>query len=158
MSEQLYSVRAMPPRGFDRRWCAGRPWTSKEVIVKVVDTVPPFDPQNPYSAKAIEASEIEISPLDLETLKKDRHIAVAIAGAPATDQLEMNAAKAHALELEEETKRVRAEHGDLVEELKRFKAVSQKEFESLGAKLAATENDLASARAQLSELRTKRAK
>lgn len=154
-------VRAIPQPGHKRRWCGlehwvkdiahrphpeekhGLPWPDTEVKVRVVDEPRPFDPN------ANGGAPVEISPATFAMLELDDRIAVRMIDGSAGDSTEVVRAKAHAASLEEQLLELRAQLAEESERNKQLHSISQAQTEELGAKLASTESDLATARAQL---------
>jgi hypothetical protein len=155
-------VRAIPQPGHKRRWCGlelwvedrakrphpeekhGLPWPDTEVKVRVVDKPAPFDPN------ANGGAPIEISPATLVMLEKDDRIAVRVLDGDGGDPAETIRAKAANAKLEEEIAELRRQLAEESERAKALQTSSQQQAEELGAKLAASEAELATVRAQLS--------
>ena len=140
MLDQQFSVRAMPPAGFSRRFRAGRPWGKDPVSVKVVETPAPnrID-QDVHGNKYVTYSN-EITPKDLELIVADTHFSVSPIGAGSeTDPLQINATKAAAISLAADLEKAKLEIAGLSEDAKRFRVVSMKEAEEKATKIAKLE-------------------
>jgi hypothetical protein len=147
MEAQVFSVRAMPAQGHERRWCARRPFTRAAIEVRVVDDPTP----NVMKDGKIVAFSYELTPKEMEELQADPHIAVSILGSPDADPLELNSLKAKIQELESEVAKARIAHQGEVEDLKAARTASAKLAEDMGAKVVQLEQQLAHISAQLAE-------
>lgn len=151
MEAQIFSVRAMPAQGHERRWCARRPFTREAIQVRVVDEPAP----NVMKDGKIVAFSYEMTAKDLEELREDPHIALSILGSPDADPLEINALKAKIQDLEGEVAKARTAHQGELEDLKAARAASAKLAEEMGSRVVALEQQLASSNAQLADRKRK---
>jgi hypothetical protein len=159
---RIAEVRAIPMPGHKRRWCGmekwvedraarpnpselhGLPWPETPVKVRIVDEPPPFDPN------ANGGVPVAISPKTLTMLERDSRIAVRVlGGGEGGDPAEVVRLKATLAEAEKSHDELRRELASLSERYGILHSTAQKQAEETGAKLAAVEQELAAARAQL---------
>ena len=154
----VYTVRAMPAQGHERRWCAQRPFTRDLIEVVVVDKPAPHVHvrENGRETAKIAAYSYEVTPLELEELKRDRHLVVQVKGNPDADPGELNAAKARAMELEQKLTALALEHSERVEECKQLRIGALQRAEVTGGQLAAMQQEIENLRSQLSEASRKK--
>jgi hypothetical protein len=153
-----FSVRAIPPMGFDSRHRAGRKWGKDAIIVKVVDVPTPPRVDKDRDGKDIVVHSNEISPADLEVLKADRFFAVVPVGANGPASSKENELKVALAKAEDDLAEARKEIAGLREEIAQYRTVAQGELEKAGAKVAAAEAEAANAKAQLSTASKRSAK
>lgn len=144
---QVYVVRAMPALGHERRWCAQRPFTKEPREVTVVDA----PKEHTMKDGKIEAYSYEVTPSELEEMRRDRYLAISIKGSPDADPLELNALKSMVQELEKKLVQAKKDHQDTTEELKAFRSGMDKQSQEQGALIAKLQQDLVTAHAHLSE-------
>jgi hypothetical protein len=149
-----YEVRAMPAQGSTYRWCAGLPWSKATRKVLVVDKSPEIT--KAYLEGFNDLDEVKVTASQLESLKKDRMIAVSASGEFVAGQEELNEAKAKLSDLEVKMLAERREHQELVEEMKALRSNSTKMLEEQGARIAALEAEAQSLRSQLASANIKK--
>lgn len=159
--QNQFTIRAMPAMGFSHRWCAHRPWGKAAITVSVVEvdvprfvdasgeTLPRYATGRNEDGKVIYAYGDNITVDDLEELRRDPYISVSITGAADGDPLELNSAKAELLRMQRENEQLRKELQAEVEQAKAYRAGAQKAIDEAGAKAAQSDQQLATAQAQL---------
>jgi len=150
-TQTQFSVRAIPPTGFDSRHRAGRKWGKDATIVKVVDSPAPPRIDKDRDGKDVVVYSNEISPADLELLKADRFFSVVPVGANGPASSKENELKVALAKAEAELVEARKEIAGLREEIAQYRTVTQGELEKAGAKVAAAEAEAANAKANLSK-------
>jgi len=159
---QIAMVRAIPEPGHKRRWCGlekwvedkkarpnpeekhGLPWPDTEI--KVVVTAKPA----PYDPAANGGAPVEISPETFRMLERDPRIAARMLGVGGDDPADSVRLKAELAKVEQDLVEARKEASDAAE-AKLYRVTAQQQIEEAGKKIAALENELAQARAQLAK-------
>lgn len=153
MSEQSYVIRAMPANGAMHRHRIGRPWGKEPVTVTVVDKPAPPSVHKDRDGRVMTSFSNEVSPTQLEELKRDPHFAVSAVGPAGADAGEMNEAKAAVLKLEEQITELRRELAGSLEDMRAVRQQASKEAEVAGERIMELEQLLADAKAQLASSR-----
>lgn len=149
MQTQQFSVRAMPPTGYERRFRAGRAWGKEATIVTVVDKPAPARFDTDRDGKRFVTHSNEVSPEQLQALMADSHFAVSPVGSPDASATELNAAKARVLELHKEIEQLKLEFQGAIEEHKAFRAGAMKDAEEQAGKIVQLQSQLKDAQSML---------
>lgn len=155
MDGQQYVVRAIPAPGHEKRFRIGRAWGKGPVTVKVVDNPAPPRVSRDRDGREFVAHSDEISPVQLAALLADVRFAVTPVGDGETDANTVNELKVKILKLEEQLSAARLAHQGEIEDMKREHArvsAAAEESAAHGRKLV---QELADAKAQLNEKRSK---
>lgn len=144
-----YVVRAMPPRGAERRFRAGRAWGKEPTVVEVVDNPEPPQKERDRDGRLVVVPSNQISVKDLAALQADGHFAVSPFGESGFDADDVAALKLRAIKLEEQLLDARRELAGYAEQMRAVRSVSSNEAAEAGAAVARLQHELGDVRAQL---------
>lgn len=142
--DTIYVVRAMPAQGHERRWCVQRPFTKSPQDVVVVDEPKPHKRLvvDGRETQKIAEYSYEVTPLELEELKRDPHLAVSLKGSGDGDPDQINTAKARVQVLEQQLLEKSRELQQAVEDAKQTRIGAERMAADLGARVAQLQQQL----------------